>query len=413
MSKNRFYGCHILYQVLIKRQHLKVAMQSVLPVSIETQDQAWIQHMVYMSLRHYFSLTDRWQQHLHKPLKDQLVAQLLTLSLAQKFYAEVPDHAIVNEAVNCTRQLKKKWAGGLINKVLKLALADTNYQPSTDQARFEHPDWWLATLKKDWPEHWPAIVNANNQQPPLWLRMDSEVIPANSQPHSTLPAAWLITDKKLPISLLTSGQATVQDAAAQWAAHLLAPKDGELILDACAAPGGKSTHLMTLNNNFRLHILEQDSQRMQLIKDNLKRLQLTPDRLIVGDASKPETWYQNEKYDKILVDVPCSASGVVRRHPDIKLLRQANDMILLTQLQQQILTACASLLKSGGRLLYATCSVFQAENERQIHRFLKQHSNFSEVSLIVPDSVSCRHGLQILPGQGQMDGFYYCLLEKQ
>lgn len=413
MNKNRFYGSHILYKVLIKRQHLKVAMQSVLPDSIDAQDQAWIQHMVYMSLRHYFSLTDRWQQHLHTPLKDQLVAQLLTLSLAQKFYAEVPDHAIVNEAVNCTRQLKKKWAGGLINKVLKMALADDNYQPSNDQARFEHPDWWLATLQKDWPDDWQTIIKANNQQPPLWLRLDSEVILANSQPHSALGAAFLITDKKLPVSLLSNGQATVQDAAAQWAAHLLAPQDGELILDACAAPGGKSSHLMALNKAFRLHILEQDPQRMRLIKDNLKRLKLTPERLIIGDATEPKTWYQNEEYDKILVDVPCSASGVVRRHPDIKLLRQPKDMILLTQLQQQILTACAALLKSGGRLLYATCSVFRAENERQIHRFLKQHTNFKEIALTVPDSVTGRYGVQILPGQGDMDGFYYCLLEKQ
>ncbi len=243
--------------------------------------------------------------------------------------------------------------------------------------------------------------------------MDSQVELANGQPHPTLNTAFLITDKKLPNSLLANGQATVQDAAAQWAANLLAPQDGELILDACAAPGGKSSHLMMLNNTIRLHILEQDPQRMRLIKDNLKRLSLTPKRLIIGDATKPETWYQDEKYDRILVDVPCSASGVVRRHPDIKLMRQPKDMILLTQLQQQILTTCAALLKSGGRLLYATCSVFRAENERQIHRFLKQHEDFCEISLTVPDSIACRYGIQILPGQGDMDGFYYCLLEKQ
>jgi 16S rRNA (cytosine967-C5)-methyltransferase len=412
MNKNRYFGSHILYRVLVKHEHLKSAMGAVLPSAIAPQDKAWIQHVCYMSLRHYYSLTARWQKFLHKPLKDQLVAQLLTFSMAQKIYAEVPDHAIVNEAVNTAKLLKKTWAKGLINTLLKQSLADKNFQETNDQQRYEHPDWWLAMLKKDWPNDWTEIVRANNQKPPLWIRVKPNTEIKCGQAHAQLKTAYLISDKQLPHDLLSQGLATVQDAAAQWAGHLLNPQDGERILDACAAPGGKSSHLLELNPGIQLDIVEQDKDRLELIKDNLKRLQLNAHRLIHGDASQPNEWYQGRKYDKILLDVPCSASGVVRRHPDIKLLRQARDMTLLTQLQKDILQASADLLAEGGLLLYATCSVFRAENERQIKRFLKSNPNFKEQTINLADSLPQKHGRQILPGQADMDGFYYCLLKK-
>ncbi|KAA3642462.1 MAG: 16S rRNA (cytosine(967)-C(5))-methyltransferase RsmB [Proteobacteria bacterium] len=412
MNKNRYYGSHILYRVLVKHEHLKTAMKTVLPANIEAQDKAWIQHMCYMSLRHYFSLSARWQKFLHKPLKDQLVAQLLTFSMAQKIHAQVPDHAIVNEAVNTAGLLNKTWAKGLINTVLKQSLADNDFQAGDDQQRYEHPDWWLALLKKDWPHDWTDIVHANNQIPPLWIRSKADLNSKLGQPHAQLKNAYLVTDSQLPHDLLTQGLATVQDAAAQWAAHLLNPQDGDRILDACAAPGGKSSHLLELNPNIYLDIVEYDKNRLQLIKENLQRLQLTANRLIHGDASDPEAWYQGQKYDKILLDVPCSASGVVKRHPDIKLLRQPQDMTLLTQLQSNILQAAANLLATGGKLLYATCSVFRAENERQVKRFLKNNPDFKERTLTLADSLPQKHGIQFLPGQADMDGFYYCLLEK-
>jgi len=412
MNKNRYYGSHVLYRVLIKHEHLKSAMAAVLPSAIEPQDKAWIQHICYMSLRHYFSLTARWQKFLHKPLKDQLVAQLLTFSMAQKVHAEVPDHAIVNEAVNTAELLKKKWAKGLINTVLKQSLADQGFEPGDEQQLYEHPAWWLAMLKKDWPDDWTEIIRANNQQPPLWIRYKPNAEMKPGQAHTHLKNACRIIDKQLPHDLLSEGLATVQDAAAQWAAHLLQPQDGERILDACAAPGGKSSHLLELNPNIQLDIVEQDKQRLQLVKHNLQRLDLKAHRLIHGDAAEPDAWYQGQKYDKILLDVPCSASGVVRRHPDIKLLRQAEDMTLLTRLQTRILQAAADLLVSGGHLLYATCSVFRAENERQIKRFLKNNPQFTEQAIGLPDSQAQKHGHQILTGRADMDGFYYCLLKK-
>lgn len=412
MNKNRYYGSHILYQVLIKHVHLKSAMAIVLPNGIEPRDKAWIQHMCYMSLRHYFSLSARWQKFLHKPLKDQLLAQLLTLSMAQKVYAQVPDHAIVNEAVNTAKLLKKSWAKGLINSVLKQSLADQDFNADTDQQRYEHPDWWLAMLKKDWPDDWQTIVHANNQMPPLWIRTKPGLKTQPGQPHDRLNNAHRLNDHQLPHDLLNQGLATVQDAAAQWAGHLLNPQNNERILDACAAPGGKSSHLLELNPSIQLDIVEQDKARLQLVADNLQRLQLNAHRLIHGDAGQPNEWYQGPKYDKILLDVPCSASGVVRRHPDIKLLRQPQDMMLLTQLQTRILQATADLLASGGWLLYATCSVFRAENERQIKRFLNNNPDFKEHAIDLPDSLAQTYGRQILPGQSDMDGFYYCLLKK-
>lgn len=412
MNKNRYFGSHILYRVLVKHEHLKSAMGAVLPGAIAPQDKAWIQHVCYMSLRHYYSLTARWQKFLHKPLKDQLVAQLLTFSMAQKIYAEVPDHAIVNEAVNTAKLLKKTWAKGLINTLLKQSLADQQFQAANDEQRFEHPEWWLSLLKKDWPDDWTKIVEANNQKPPLWIRSKPNTEIKFGQAHAQLKTAYLIADKQLPHDLLSQGLATVQDAAAQWAGHLLNPQDGERILDACAAPGGKSSHLLELNPGIQLDIVEQDKDRLELIKDNLKRLHLKAHRLIHGDASQPNEWHQGPKYDKILLDVPCSASGVVRRHPDIKLLRQAQDMTLLTQLQRKILQASADLLADGGLLLYATCSVFRAENERQIKRFLKNSPNFTEQAINIPDSLPLKYGRQILPGQADMDGFYYCMLKK-
>lgn len=412
MNKNRFYGSHILYRVLYKHEYLKTAINSVLPNNIESQDKAWIQHVCYMSLRHHFSLSARWQKFLHKPLKDQLVAELLTFSMAQKLYAQVPDHAIVNEAVNTAKQLKKTWAKGLINTLLKQSLADTDFKATDEEQRYEHPGWWLSMLKKDWPGEWTNIAHANNQQPPLWIRSKPKVVLNQWIPHPHLDNAYLIEDKQLPHDLLSEGHVTVQDAAAQWAAHILKPQDNERILDACAAPGGKSTHLLELNPNIQLDIVEQDKNRLALVKDNLTRLKLTAHRLIHGDAAKPSTWYQGEKYDKILLDVPCSASGVVRRHPDIKLLRQAQDMALLTRLQTNILQASADLLVAGGYLLYATCSVFGAENERQINRFLKYNPEFSEAPLHLSDSLPQKYGHQFLPGVADMDGFYYCLLVK-
>lgn len=413
MSQTRLLATQVMYQVVVKHQHLKQAIQQVLPTHIEDQDQAWIQHACYQTLRHHYSLQSRWQKFIDKPLKDKLIAELLNISLTQKFYMNTPDHAVVNEAIKTAKKLKKNWASGLLNKVLRLAMNDASFQAPDEPAVYEHPQWWINLLKKDWPDHYAKILIANNQKPPLWIRTRNPKTQMAGRQHASIKTAWLLDDNKASQSQeLTGGQFSVQDAAAQYAAEILDPKANELILDACAAPGGKSCHLLEKQAQIRLDILEKEPARMQRVEQNLQRLSLSANRLIVGDATTPKQWFNGEKYDKILLDVPCSAAGVVRRNPDIKILRQAEHLKPLTQLQQHIISQIAPLLKVGGLLLYATCSVFRSENERQIKKFLKTHEGFEEQALHIAGAQPCLHGTQIITGSDNIDGFYYCLLKR-
>ncbi len=413
MTQSRLVATQVLYQVVVKHQHLKQALHLNLSPDISDQDQSWIQHACYESLRHYFSLQSRWQKFTDKPLKDKWVAALLTVSLGQKFYMSTPDHAIVNEAIRAAKKVKKNWASGLINKVLRLAMNDAEFKADCEAVEFEHPQWWIDLLKKDWPNHYQQILNANNQKPPLWVRTRNKNQTMAGVQHPTIKTAWLLEDNKASQSSeLMAGEYSVQDAAAQLATEILNPAPGEYILDACAAPGGKSCHLLEQESEIQLDILEKEPSRLKSVEDNLSRLNLSANRIILGDATKPENWYEGKEYDKILLDVPCSAAGVVRRNPDIKLLRQAEHLIHLTQLQQQIINQISPLLKVGGLLLYATCSIFRSENERQIKKFLKSNPNFSEVDLNFSFAEKCAHGIQIITGTERMDGFYYCLLKK-
>lgn len=414
----RVLATHVMYQVVVKGQHLKQAMHHIVGHNstnhgITAQDKAWVQNICYQSLRHHQNLSARWQKFTDKPLKDKLIAELLTLSMAQKHHLSTPDHAIVNEAVKTAKKLKKQWATGLVNKVLKLALKDASFIPSNEEEAHNHPQWWIDLLKKDWPQHWQQILTANNQKPPLWVRTKDAGLQLSGEQHPELDHAWKLFDTHASSSSeLLQGQFSVQDAAAQYAAHILDPQAGEKILDACAAPGGKSCHLLEQQPGIELDVLEKEAHRLELVKDNLKRLNLKASRLIEGDATQPKTWFRGDKYDKILLDVPCSAAGVVRRNPDIKLLRKPQHIKQLTALQQQILQQMADLVKVGGQILYATCSIFRSENERQIKKFLQQQPNFKTIKTDIKLAETCLHGQQIITGSGAMDGFYYCLLEK-
>ena len=412
-SQTRLLATQILYQVVHKQQHLKAALQAGLPPQLPAADRAWVQNVCYQTLRHHQNLTARWHKFVNKPIKDKWISTLLTLSMGQKIHLQTPDHAVVNEAIKAAKKMRKAWAGGLLNKVLKLALNDTDFTPDSEAAQLNHEPWWIDLLRKDWPDHWAPIIEANNQAPPLWVRSKLDWTTQSGQPHPHLPGAWHLTDPATPIhQALEAGTLSVQDAAAQYAAHLLAPTGQERILDACAAPGGKSGHLMELAPHIQLDILEKDPARLALVKDNFQRLKLNAHRFILGDATQAKDWFQGQKYDKILLDVPCSASGVVRRNPDIKLLRKPEHLKPLTQLQQEILQQMAPLLKVGGTLLYATCSVFRSENERAIKKFLQHNSNYTPLPMAIDGAVDCAFGQQILTGTQQMDGFYYCLLRR-
>ena len=334
-------------------------------------------------------------------------------------------HAAVNETVKLTLWQKKNWAKGLVNAVLRGVIRDDlQCQPGFDAESY--PAWMRQKLALDWPQGIDAIIEAGNQQGPMVLRVDLQQMSRENavkslksqgfetDPHEVVETALIL---KQPCDVrqiegFAAGIFSVQDAATQLTASLLDCEPGMRVLDACAAPGGKTAHLLQATADLQLTALDQDQKRLALIDENLQRIGRSA-TLRCGDASQPEDWFDGVPFDRILVDVPCSASGVIRRHPDIKLLRRASDIGGLVAQQRSILTALWKLLKPGGKLLYSTCSIFKDENERQIEWFVQQIDNCTEIG---PNSVQWGQlrpwGRQILPGSQNMDGFYYACLQK-
>ncbi len=381
----------------------------------------------------------RWQPQLQllldrlltRPLasNEQVVRGLLLAGLYQLWHLRVPEHAAVAETVAAVRPLRKPWAAGLVNAVLRSALrrrAELEALIEADpEARAAHPRWLLDWLRWDWPNDWPAIVAANNVRPPFTLRinrlrLDREAYRQHlaAADYTAGPAvvetALTLSTPADPAALpgFAEGWVSVQDAGAQLAAPLLEVQPGQRVLDACAAPGGKTGHLLECAPDLDLTALDCDAGRLDRVRDTLTRLRLSA-RLIVGDARRPADWWDGALYDRILLDAPCSATGVIRRHPDIKLLRRKSDIPALAGQQQALLAGLWSLLRPGGRLLYVTCSVLRAENEQVVAAFLAAHPDAREQPIMADWGRALPHGRQILSGEGGMDGFYYAALRKQ
>ncbi|MDG4548926.1 MAG: 16S rRNA (cytosine(967)-C(5))-methyltransferase RsmB [Candidatus Contendobacter sp.] len=381
----------------------------------------------------------RWQPELQflleglldRPLdpREATVRALLLTGLYQLHRSRVPDHAAVAETVVAARQLRKSWAAGLTNAVLRSfprRRAELLARVEADAvARTAHPRWLLERLQRDWPDDWPAIVAANNARPPFTLRVNrlqggrdeyrARLAAAGKSAEPTVAAAFALTlaEPVEPTALpeFAEGRVSVQDAAAQLAAPLLEVQPGMRVLDACAAPGGKTTHLLECMPDLDLTALDQDGDRLERARDNLARLRLDA-RLVTGDARHPADWWDGVPYDRILLDAPCSATGVIRRHPDIKLLRRDTDIAALADRQQTLLTGLWPLLRPGGRLLYATCSVLRQENEQVVAAFLAARPEAREHRIAADWGRALAHGRQILPGEAGMDGFYYAVLVK-
>ncbi|WP_263081441.1 16S rRNA (cytosine(967)-C(5))-methyltransferase RsmB [Endozoicomonas sp. Mp262] len=408
------------------------SLSKCLPAQQETlsaRDQALLAELSYGTLRYYFRL-EAWLNHLmERPLKakEKELHSLILVGLYQLFYTRIPPHAAIGETVQVTRSLGKAWARGLVNGLLRNAQRqfDTLQKlEETDQhCATAHPAWLVQELKKAWPEHWQVIIDANNQQPPMTLRANNSKISRDRYLKKLIdhciPAApsllapqGLILSKPTAVNqlpLFQDGSVSVQDESAQLAANLLPAKAGQRILDACCAPGGKACHILELYENTELHALDSDEHRLVRVRENLERLNQVA-TVIHGDATQPEAWWDGKEYDHILLDAPCSATGVIRRHPDIKLLRKASDIDALASLQKEILHQMWSLLKPGGSLLYATCSVMPKENHLQIKDFLASHKDASLQPLPGSWGYDTRYGKQIFPGSG--DGFFYSLLSK-
>ncbi|VAW41199.1 16S rRNA (cytosine(967)-C(5))-methyltransferase [hydrothermal vent metagenome] len=409
----RTTAAQISYAVIYKKTNLSAAFKQRLTAKYPNTTKSAIKALCFTTIRNYLSLEDRWLIHVNKRPKDKLVRVIITQALTEFIYMDKPKHAVVNEAINTAKKLNKQWACALINSTLRKTVETTSHLGTNTAAQFSHPQWWIDKFTADWTNQWQQILIANNQKPPLWIRArktpPAALLP---QPHSTIPNAYKIPAQDITqIKEFQDGDISVQDASAQLAAFIIDPQDDERILDACAAPGGKTGHLLELNNNIQLDALELYPNRAKKIHANLHRLKLNAN-VIVADASQPQDWFSGKKYQKILLDAPCSAAGIIRRQPDIKFTREPDDLLKICQTQQNLLSAMAQLLEVNGSLLYVTCSVFNQENSNQIKNFIKTHPEFSEIKLNYPFATNCEYGIQIISGNEDMDGFYYCYLNK-
>lgn len=395
-------------------------------------DRALTQELCYGVLRWYPRLQALANRLLDKPLRarDQDLYALLLAGLYQLLYLDKPAHAVVHETVNAARALDKPWATGVINAVLRHCqrrLPRLLHELDAEaDSRWAHPDWLLALLQADWPGDWQAMVDANNQRPPLILRVNARhhSVQAYGSLLDEAGIAWRAlagspTAIHLPNAVAVDrlpgfarGWVSVQDAGAQIAAAWLQARPGERVLDACAAPGGKTCHILEREPDVgELVALDIDPRRLRHIQDNLARLDLQA-TLQVADAVDTAGWWDGKPFDRILLDAPCSATGVIRRHPDIKVLRRATDIQRLVSRQHALLEALWPLLAPGGMLLYVTCSVLKRENVDQMQRFIHAHP---DCQALVPEAGWGRPlaiGRQILPGEQGMDGFYYASLVK-
>lgn len=430
--KARAQATVVIQSVIFQARSLSTALP---PLLKNAKEPALVQELCYGTLRHYYRLKPIADALLLSPLKSKYndVYCLLLIGLYQLLYMDIAQYAVVSETVAATKTLKKTWAKGLINKTLRRFLREKDAlltrADHSLSSQYAHPDWFIRTIKKDWPEHWMSLLEANNAQPPMTLRVNPHkisrddylaLLTENNITATALPAldTAVLLDVPRAVTQLPGfkkGFFYVQDTAGQYTPSLLDLKPEQRVLDACAAPGSKTSHILETEPRLKqLVSIDNNSERLQKIKDNIDRLQLPHDRLalVLGDAAHTQPWWTGEPFDRILLDAPCSATGVIRRHPDIKLLRKEDDIPQHGVQQHELLTALWPLLAPGGKLLYSTCSVLKAENEDVIRQFLASHTDAQPIPIHISGSVPTSIGCQLLPTTKGSDGFYYALLEK-
>ncbi|WP_268408471.1 16S rRNA (cytosine(967)-C(5))-methyltransferase RsmB [Alteromonas sp. a30] len=428
----RALTAQVLYAVLEQGQSLRDCLPKFQD-QVEEKDRAWMQEMVFGVLRNVPLLQYWLRQLLNKPLKgrQKIVEHLLMLGFYQIAYSRVPAHAAVSESVDATQALGSHALKGLVNGVLRNFIRENEQDDVPEQPHIKVglPKWLYKKLSGYYSDSFDSLLEGMKTRPPLWLRVNRQQTSRDEYLDtlktqgfldaisvSTLPTHpdAIILERSTNIRSLPGydqGWFSVQDGAAQLAAQYLQAEDGERILDACCAPGGKTSHILELSPNIQSCLaLDNDQYRLQRVDENLKRLKLKAS-VKCADVSTPESWWDGTPFDRILLDAPCSATGVIRRHPDILWLRKGSDIEALVTLQKQILEGLWTTLKSGGTLLYATCSVLPDENDDQIRAFLATHADASIVPL-EPDRPENTYGRQILPNESGMDGFYYAKLLK-
>ena len=424
----RLAALHALSEVLDENRNLgdSKALSSLL----DSRNNALARNLAYGVLRWLSALDWIASQLISKPLKKREVEvkRLILLGLQQLWHDQTASHAAVNETAECARLLGKPWAVGLINAVLRRFQREQQSileKMEQTQERFAHPAWLLTEIQNDWPGQWQDIVDANNRQAPLWLRINRQQADETTLRNELKSAGFELSDHEYasdaicisPAAAVANipgfekGWLSVQDPAAQLARDLLNPQSGERVLDACAAPGGKTAHLLECCDGIELTALDRQTKRLEQVNENLRRLGLKA-VTVAADATDTQSWWKGEKFHKILLDAPCSATGVIRRHPEIKWLRSSTQVDRVVQIQAELLKTLWPLLEPGGLLVYATCSVLKRENSQQIHRFLKHHPDAVVNVPVVEWGEADPYGRQILPGVAGMDGFFYAVLRK-
>ncbi len=391
---------------------------------------ALVQDLCYGVLRYKGALDAMLAPLLTKPLRDERLRQLLRIGLYQLLHTHAAPHAVVDQAVQACVALPAPAAKGLINAVLRSFLRrKTELQAAsqqTDEGRYSYAPWWINKIRKQYPIEFANILQAGNQHAPMTLRVNPRRISRDDYlarlatagiVSSALETHAVVLEKPMPVQRLpgfSDGEVSVQDASAQRAAPLLDAQNGMRVLDACAAPGGKTAHILELAD-VALTALDNDAARLPRIEANLQRLQLKAS-VLCGDAADPAAWWDGVPFDRILADVPCSASGVTRRHPDIKWTRRESDIAQFAARQQAVIDGLWRLLAAGGKFLYVTCSVFREENHTQIERFMERHAD-ARLQALPRDEFPADNDLNAQPA-GQIlpdavhDGFYYALMQK-
>lgn len=406
------------------------SLSNILPPlqqKVSDKDKALLQELCFGVLRTLPQQEWLISKLMSRPMtgKQRTIHYLIMVGFYQLLHTRIPPHAALAETVEGAVVIKRPQLKGLINGVLRQFQRQQEEllaEFADSDQRFLHPEWLLKRLQKAYPSQWQAIVEANNQRPPMWLRVNRnhhtrdewlallETVELNGFTHDAYPDAIRLASPAPVQSLpgFEQGWVTVQDASAQGCMTYLEPQNGDRILDLCAAPGGKTTHILEAAPKASVMAVDIDEQRLSRVYDNLKRLGMKAE-VKQGDGRTPAQWCGDEQFDRILVDAPCSATGVIRRHPDIKWLRRDRDINELAQLQSEILDAVWPHLKPGGTLVYATCSVLPEENSQQIAAFLKRTSNATLRTTGTPD----KPGIQNLPGAEDGDGFFYAKLIKE
>ena len=430
--QSRAVAALILTEILTRQLTLTAILPEYLSQITSFKDRSFIQELCYGVLRWYYQLDYILQSMIEKDLrtKDTDIKILILLGLYQLEFLRTPEHAAVSATVEACKDLKKQWAKKLVNALLR------RYQKEharlkvlvekDDQAKYSHPFWFIETLQKEYPEQWQYILKENNRHPPMYLRVNTKLTSRQDYIHeleknniNATEAPFVETGIKLDkpvdveqLPLFTEGYVSVQDLAAQLCFSAMDIQQNHRVLDACAAPGGKLSHILEQGPDpIEVIALEPDKNRFERMQKNLERLQLMT-TLVCIDANNTKQWWDNNKFDRILVDAPCSATGVIRRHPDIKILRVAENIDVNATIQGNLLSSLWPLLKHGGKLLYVTCSILSTENDRSIRSFLKKHKDAKFTRLYTDWGHTTEFGKQILPGEYGMDGFYYACLEK-